>query len=125
MKELVSLLREVLTFIGETVGHPDPAKRTSVKTIIIVMVLGTVLLFAYNYGGQLVTLALTEPPEHASLLKENIELRMSVNKLNREKLSCISERDQLFESYTNLLSNIPPSPPPLIDDSFYDRLGDL
>ena len=128
MKDFFSFLREVLAFFRETIGHPDPAKRTSVKTIATVMILSTVLLFVYNYGGHLVTAATTESPTETSILKENIELRIQVSKLTRENISCTRERDELFQSYGKLLSELkdrPDPPPPPRGGSFYDRLGEL
>lgn len=122
------LLRESLTFYKETLGHPDPEKRTGLKTVLILAVVMTVMIFAYQYGASIVKV-LTNPPKHYQVLEqENMELRIVVGRKTRELNSCIAERDDILESYNYVLEHqdlLPKVPERQRNSEFYDRLGEL
>lgn len=125
MKEFVLFLREALTFYKETLGHPDPRKRTPIRIIIILMFCVTVLAFAYSYGGAMVTQLLRPNVTIEELRNENIEIRLQRDRLMRQLKTCNLDREQLLESYSKLVDKDACKVPPEYDQSLYDRLEEL
>lgn len=129
MKELFVLLKESLIFYKETLGNPDPSLRPSLRVVIPVMITATLLVFSYTYGGIVLKAITTPRPTYAALEKEVVELRVELNRTKRRHTSCSRDRDDLVQSYNELLESIGAVPAetddPISTDEFFDRLGEL
>lgn len=128
MKDLLVLFKEALVFYKETLGHPDPARRTSPKTIVVVGFTITTMLFVYNFGAAIANKYTATSKTYEVLETENVDLRVNLNRLKRELSSCTVDREDLLDSYGELLRPPPKTElvtPIPVDPGFYDRLGEL
>ena len=129
MKELFVLLKESLIFYKETLGNPDPSQRPSLRVVITIMLLATVLMFTYTYSGIMLEMITTPRPSYVALEQEAVELRVELNRTKRMNASCSRDRDELVKAYNTLLESIGEVPVetdgPISTDEFFDRLGEL
>ena len=129
MKDFVSVLKEFILFYRETLGHPDPAKRTKLSTVIVMMVCLTGVVFLYNHGAALVNRETPTQTQLKALRDENIGLQVENSRIKRQYKACTVDRDDLLAAYNAVLDgkeNLPPTiESPHLSNELYDRLDGL
>lgn len=109
MSDFIALLNALLAFLKETVGHPDPKKRTSVFKLFTVFFLIALTMFFYNYGGVIIDAHRVD-----DIKAENLALRTDLGRMEREHDACRVQLTETSQQLSDLLDavearNTPPT----------------